>query len=80
MLKSNKIILFIFVFLVLALNFKAGAPPPPAPPTTASSSPKCWPPPCVPIDGGISFLALAGIAYAGKKLHKKNKKNSCPQK
>lgn len=35
----------------------------------------CWPPPCVPIDGGISFLLIAGAAYGGKKIYdaKKNK-------
>lgn len=28
----------------------------------------CWPPPCIPIDGGMSFLAALGIAFGGKKL------------
>ncbi len=27
----------------------------------------------VPIDGGLGFLAAAGIAYAGKKLNDKRK-------
>ena len=31
-------------------------------------SPGCWPPPCVPIDGGMSFLVAMGIAFGGKKL------------
>ena len=32
----------------------------------------CWPPPCVPIDGGISiFVAIA--AFAGYKLSSKSK-------
>jgi hypothetical protein len=34
-----------------------------------SGGPPCWPPPCVPIDGGISFLLLAGAAYGGKKIY-----------
>jgi len=29
----------------------------------------------VPIDGGISFLVAAGIAYAGKKFYDKKKEN-----
>jgi len=35
----------------------------------------CFPDPCVPIDGGISLLIAAGVAYGGKKLYqaKKNK-------
>lgn len=28
----------------------------------------CIPPPCVPIDGGISLLVAAGVAFGGKKL------------
>lgn len=29
----------------------------------------------VPIDGGISLLAAAGVAYGAKKLHDARKKN-----
>ena len=44
-----------------------------APPGSASSPP-CWPPPCVPIDGGVGFLAAAGLALGAKFLFdKKNK-------
>lgn len=28
----------------------------------------CIPPPCVPIDGGISALLVAGVAFGGKKI------------
>ncbi len=28
----------------------------------------CIPPPCVPIDGGISLLVAAGVALGGKKI------------
>ncbi|MBD81198.1 MAG: hypothetical protein CL840_19930 [Crocinitomicaceae bacterium] len=28
----------------------------------------CIPPPCVPIDGGISVLIAAGVALGGKKI------------
>lgn len=28
----------------------------------------CIPPPCVPIDGGISALIVAGVALGGKKI------------
>lgn len=33
----------------------------------------CWPPPCIPIDGGISLLIAAGAIYGSKKLYTKNK-------
>jgi hypothetical protein len=29
--------------------------------------PPCWPPPCIPIDGGISLLVAAGTLIGGKK-------------
>ncbi len=31
--------------------------------------PSCWPPPCIPIDGGVGFLIAAGIAYGVKKIN-----------
>ena len=31
-------------------------------------SPGCWPPPCIPIDGGMSFLVALGVAFGSKKL------------
>ena len=58
------------IFILANINLTFGGPPPPPPPT-----PGCWPPPCVPIDGGISLLIAAGAIYGGKKLynHKKEK-------
>ena len=42
--------------------------PDPVPnPGGGGGNPNCFPPPCVPIDGGLSFLLLAGAAYGGKK-------------
>lgn len=29
--------------------------------------PPCWPPPCIPIDGGLSALIAAGALLGGKK-------------
>lgn len=43
----------------------AGPPGPPG----GGGDPPCWPPPCVPIDGGIGFLLAAGLAYGAKKTH-----------
>lgn len=43
-------------------------------PPSSASSPPCWPPPCIPIDGGVGFLAAAGLALGAKFLFdKKNK-------
>lgn len=37
-------------------------------PPVGGGEPTCWPPPCIPIDGGMSFLIAAGLAFGGKKL------------
>ncbi len=64
--------LFVFalaIFTVCVVPIKkslaAGAPPPPQ---------TCWPPPCIPIDGGISLLIAAGVALGGKKMYGFRKK------
>lgn len=60
--------LVIFVFLsTIAI---AGPPPPPPP----NSGPPCWPPPCIPIDGGITLLMAAGAAFGAKKIYDSRKK------
>jgi len=58
-MKSFIIILFSFIFNSVIF---AAPPPPPA------SAPGCWPPPCIPIDGGIVFLIVAGSLYGAKKI------------
>ncbi|MEO7082516.1 MAG: hypothetical protein ABIY71_13370 [Flavobacteriales bacterium] len=33
----------------------------------SGGGPPCWPPPCIPIDGGLSLLIGAGALLGGKK-------------
>lgn len=47
---------------VVMAQFPGGGTPP------DGGTPGCWPPPCVPIDGGIGLLLAAGVAIGGKKL------------
>lgn len=69
-MKQLAFILVIFFVLVCGQTlFSAPPPPPPV-------NPPCWPPPCIPIDGGISALIIAGAAYGAKKLYNKKKKDS----
>lgn len=35
---------------------------------TAGSGADCWPPPCIPIDGGATLLLAAGAAFGLRKL------------
>lgn len=44
-------------------------PPPPAPCGTPFGGPPC------PIDGGVSLLIAAGLAYGGKKTYDLSRKN-----
>ena len=48
----------LLLLLLFPLIMIAQGPPPPPPP----------PPPGLPIDGGLLFLLIAGIAYGVKKL------------
>jgi hypothetical protein len=73
---NYKKILLLFLFTLCSTKLlNAGPPPPPPPPPGGGTggNPACWPPPCVPIDGGISLLIAAGALYGGRKLYKQNK-------
>ena len=59
----------LFFFLSGSQSLFSAPPPPP-------NKLSCWPPPCIPIDGGISALIVAGAAYGAKKLYNKKKKGS----
>jgi len=63
------------ILLLLAVTTNGGVPPPPPPVT----GPVCWPPPCIPIDGGISLLIAAGAAYGVKKIYTSRKKSEADQ-
>jgi hypothetical protein len=70
-------------FLLVAVLFLAsqslyGQPPAGPPPggTTGTPPPDCWPAPCIPVDGGIGFLVLAGAALGGKKIYDANKRKA----
>ena len=74
---SKKTVLGIALFGALFVSgiCMAGNPPPPPGGGGGGSDPPCWPPPCIPIDGGIGILVAAGIAYGGKKaLDRQGKK------
>jgi hypothetical protein len=68
----NTRVVLLLIFTVCLTSLCVALPPPP--PT--GGVPDCWPPPCIPIDGGISLLIAAGALYGGKKLYSKRKENS----
>lgn len=69
-MKTIKVIFTIAI--LLSGSVLVSAPAPAA--AGGGGGPVCWPPPCVPIDGGISFLIVAGAAYGAKKLKDSRKK------
>ncbi|MAY82598.1 MAG: hypothetical protein CMP59_00530 [Flavobacteriales bacterium] len=69
----KKLITITFLFLAIGFSQDLIAQPP-DPGGGGDPKPGCFPPPCVPIDGGLSFLLAAGVAYGGKKVYDMNKK------
>jgi len=61
-MKKHIIIIALFI-LTVDMQAQGIDPTPPTPPTAN-----------VPIDGGISGLIAAGLAYGAKKLHDRRKK------
>jgi hypothetical protein len=71
-MKSNikfwAFVLFLNFALSVLLLAQGSGGPSPDPSTSADTN--------VPIDGGVSLLAAAGIAYGAKKLYKHKKNNN----
>jgi hypothetical protein len=65
----KKFIFTISFLFTVSIIFGANAPLPPG----GGGHPPCWPPPCIPIDGGISLLIAAGALYGAKKSYDKFK-------
>ena len=59
--------LLMLVGNVIAFAQPPAGPPPTAPPT--GGGPPCWDPECIPIDGGVGFLIVAGAALGAKKIY-----------
>jgi hypothetical protein len=70
----NKKILLLAIFIIVSSSLCLALPPPP--PSGSGGGFGCWPPPCVPIDGGISLLIAAGAIYGGRKLYKNNQEKN----
>ena len=67
-------LLFLLTFNQVTLGGGMGPPPP-----GGGTGPGCFPPgnpACIPIDGGITLLIAAGLAYGGKKTMQLNKKQA----
>lgn len=78
MKKLARITLFVLFLLTFNQVLLAGSGPPP-PGGGTGPHPGCWPPgnpACIPIDGGITILIAAGLAYGGRKTMQLSKKQA----
>jgi hypothetical protein len=76
-MKLKKFAPYIFTIAFIIVSFAIQAQVPGGGGVPGGSNPGgsgCFPNPCVPIDGGISFLVAAGVALGGKKLFDASKK------
>jgi hypothetical protein len=70
---KKKLLFTLCAMFVLTFVSNAQPPDPNDPGGGGDPNDSCFPPPCVPIDGGLSWLLIAGTVYGGKKLYKANK-------
>ncbi|HET6990746.1 MAG TPA: hypothetical protein VFJ43_05455 [Bacteroidia bacterium] len=68
-MKLNKYFLLAATILLVLIGIQTGhaQPPPPPPP---SGGPPCWPPPCVPVNGGIIYAVGAAVLFGAYALYK----------
>lgn len=59
-----KTTLLVCIFLVQTALTQGAPPGPPG----GGGGPPCWPPPCIPVNKGLIFLALAAFLLAAYKL------------
>lgn len=64
MVLNKKIIFLLLILFIGKFYFSQPGLP---------NGPNCWPPPCIPIDGGISIFTFFSILFGYKFLSKKNK-------
>lgn len=68
-MKTKQLLLTLaFSMALVFVSLDSFAPPTAGGGPTSGGGAGCWPPPCIPIDGGIGLLMAAGIAIGGKKL------------
>jgi hypothetical protein len=68
-MKMNKYFLLAATILLVLVGIQTGhaQPPPPPPPT---GGPPCWPPPCVPVNGGVIYAIGAAVLFGAYTLIK----------
>ena len=69
----------ILVCTGVLFNVALWAQPPGGPPPggggSTGTTPPCWQPECIPIDGGVGFLIAAGVVLGAKKINDQRNKS-----
>lgn len=67
-MKLNKYFILASVILLMIIGIQTGhsQPPPPPPP----DGPPCWPPPCIPVNGGIIYAIGAAVLFGAYAILK----------
>ena len=63
-MKINQILLLILIICTESIIAQGGPGGPGGPPGG------CWPPPCIPIDGGLTIFSLLSIIFGYKIISK----------
>lgn len=69
-----KLIAALLLALPLLMNEAIAQPPPPP------TGPPCWPPPCIPVDGGITYFTFAALLLGTIALFYSNRKKLAAEK
>ena len=66
-IKKMKIKHIFFIILIILVEFISAQGNPGGPGGPAGG---CWPPPCIPIDGGLTIFTLLSIVFGYKIISK----------
>ena len=58
---------------ILNLHSQPPGGPPPGGGGTTGTTPPCWEPECIPIDGGLMVLIIGGALLGGRLLYSQRK-------
>ena len=58
---------------ILNLHSQPPGGPPPGGGGTTGTTPPCWEPECIPIDGGLMFFIIGGALLGGRLLYSQRK-------
>ena len=68
----NKLYLVLIIILLTSSSLMIYGQPAGGGPPGGPGGPPCWPPPCIPVDGGVGVLIAIASLIGIKKIYSKN--------